>query len=294
MACADRDQRGVAARARPRWTGPTGSPSTVRAGQAHLRHAGQAAVRGQAGDARAQRLERRQRQALAGRRERRRRHAQDGRRAAPARPGGRAPRRASARPTAARSRRSRCAATRPRATLNAMRGLSRSSQSLKVSQASLGLQRALRARPDRQPRRRQQILAHVPHQRRPATGPSAAARRRSRHRPGRMRRPPRRAWSAGWPARSARRAAPRRRGRRSRRRARTSPVVSELGRLRHHAGEVEPAVGRPDAVEAAEARRHAHRAAACRCRARCRTDPAPPPRPSPTRSRRARARARRD
>ena len=33
------------------------------------------------------------------------------------------------------------------------------------------------------------------------------------------------------------------------------------GRLRHHAGEVEPAVGRPDAVEAAEARRHAHRAA---------------------------------
>ena len=63
-------------------------------------------------------------------------------------------------------------------------------------------------------------------------------------------------------------------------------------RLRHHAGEVEPAVRRPDAVEPAEARRHPHRAAGVGAERGVAQPCGDGRRPSPTTSRRARGPAR--
>ena len=56
---------------------PTGAPSTVAPGQVDLRNAGQSALRAEAGDAIAQRIQHRQRQALLRRRKRRGRQAED-------------------------------------------------------------------------------------------------------------------------------------------------------------------------------------------------------------------------
>ena len=123
----------------------------------------------------------------------------------------------------------------------------------------VGLQRALRAGPDRQAGRGQELLAHVPHQ----------AREPAHHRPQRRR---------GLVVREAEGVGRDHETRRQLRRGRLAQqhlgdarervgVAGEppggvgAGRLAHHAAQVEPAVGRPDAVEAAEARRHAHRSA---------------------------------
>ncbi len=215
-------------------------------------------MRGQAGDARAQRVEGRERQALAGRRERSRRQAQDrARRQEPGEPGpglGAGQRGPLPLRLRDRGRQRQVSRDAPRHTrvlaidpvLEGRPGLER-------------LQHALRARPDRQPGRGQHLLAHVLHQlREPAhhrleRGRGLVVREAERvgghHEAGRQLR-------GGGLAQQHLRDA-RERGRV----AREPPGGVGARRLPHHAGQIEPAVGRPDAVEAAEARRHAHRSA---------------------------------
>ena len=239
---------------------PTGRPSTVAPGQAHLRMAGQSAVRAEAGDAIAHRLERRQRLAPGGAGNGvvgRQRMVPGGSRCA-IRP--RASWRISAAQPCSRRRDHRAHQQRAGDREGEARIALVEPRRLKVLPRLDRLQRALRARPHREALRRQISSRHVADQARRAASPSAAAPRRPRHRRSRRRRRRRPGWSAGR-AGSARPASPTRPGRRSRRRARTSRSCRSVGAWGSMPVGVEPAVRRADAVEAAEARRHAHRAA---------------------------------
>ena len=241
---------------------PTGSPSTVAPGRLTCGTPVSPPCAAQAGDAIAQRLERRQRQALAAAPGTASSAGRGWCRAAADTPcGARASCAHQRGPAAARSRGSCEPATRPRATLNAMRGLSRSSQSLKVCQASYGLQRALRPRPDREA-----LAAPCSSSRTsPTSAASALHHRLQRRGDVSASAKPKASTATIEPRRQRRRdrLAEQHRGDAGEGRGVAREPAGRVGarRLRQHAGEVEPAVGRADAVEAAEARRHAHRAA---------------------------------
>ena len=173
-----RDQRRHRCRGRPRSTARS-ADHRPRRREAHLRHPGQTAMRTEARDAIAQRPQHRQRQTLPRCRKRRGRQAQD-------RPRRQQIRHPSARllphqfrPAALRLTDQR-AATRPRATLNAMRGLSRSTQGRKVCHASTGC--SVRCARDQtespaapSPRRARGRSAHQPSDHRPQRMATAAS-----------------------------------------------------------------------------------------------------------------------
>ena len=178
--------------------------------------------------------------------------------------------------------------TSPRATLNAIRGLHVSSQGSNVCQLSLLCSiRCARCHTDRPGGAMvTSVRAPTSAARRADLGsrPPARCRRRSRTR--RWRR------AAGSGSRRERRLNSTCPTLRSRRVPREPAARVRAWRLHGDSGEVDPSVGRPDAVQAGEARRARARSRRCRCRARSRMRRRRRRKPSRSRNRRARGRAR--
>ena len=217
-------------------------------------------MRAEAGDAIAQRIEHRQRQALPAAPETAWSAGTGWCPAAADTPSARAPPAASVRPSLAPPRRS--SSRQPGRARRRRRSADcrASSHGLNVLPGLDRLQGALRARPDREALRRHHLLAARCRSAPPAGPPSAAALRRrpASAKPNASTATISRVGSARGIASPSMHAETRAKVAASRA---NQPVVSEVGACGSMPASVDAAVRRADAVEAAEARRHAHRAA---------------------------------